>query len=58
MGIQDFRAELAGSVPGAEGLLMRYDEGGKVQVFFIGEQVVRVSPSATPADVKEAFLKL
>jgi hypothetical protein len=57
MSIQDFRAAM-GDIPGGERLTMGYEDGGKVQVFSIDEKSVRVGPTATPAEVKEAFLKL
>ena len=57
MSISVFRAGLQG-IPGAERMIMSYEDGGKVQVFSIDGTKVRVGPNATPAEVKEAFLAL
>lgn len=56
MSIQSLREELAG-VPGAERLTMQYDDGGKVQVFSIDQTAVRLGPTATTAEIRDAFLK-
>jgi len=55
MGIMDLRAELSGKVPGAERLIMNYEDGGKVQVFSIEELSVRVGPMATVSNIEAAF---
>jgi hypothetical protein len=38
-----------------KGLTMRYEEGGKVQVFRLGNKEVRLGPSATDGEVMAAF---
>lgn len=56
MSIATLREELRG-MPGAERLVMNYDEGGKVQVFSIDDVAVRVGPMATAAEIKDALLR-
>jgi hypothetical protein len=38
-----------------KGLTMRYEEGGKVQVFRLGDKEVRFGPTATDGEVMAAF---
>lgn len=42
-------------VHGLRGITMRYEEGGKVQVYKIGEKEVRIGPDATNAEIAVAF---
>ncbi len=56
MGIQDYRMELVGAVPGAERLIMNYEDGGAIEVFSIDGWYVKLRPGAKPAEVKQAFL--
>lgn len=56
MGIQDVRAALA-DIPGADKMTMRYERGGAVQVFMIGDREARVGPMATDEQIRAAFLK-
>lgn len=42
-------------VHGLRGITMRYEEGGKVQVYKIGEKEVRFPPEATNAEIAAAF---
>ena len=44
------------SVPGIRTLGMRYEDGGAVQVFFIGDKEWRLGPMATHSEVKAAIL--
>jgi hypothetical protein len=53
-GIGGVRLALQG-IPGAESCLMRYEDGGAVQAYIIGDLVARVGPDATPDQVREAF---
>ncbi len=54
-GIGSVRDALQG-IPGAEACLMRYEDGGKVQAFSIGDVTVRVPAAATCSDIRSAFL--
>lgn len=45
-------------VPGIRTLGMRYEDGGFVQVFFIGDKEWRLGPMASHAEVKAAILEL
>lgn len=57
MGISDLRQHLA-DVPGIQGLTMRYEDGGRVQVYTIdGVYEGRVGPNASNDDIKAALLK-
>jgi len=40
---------------GMKGLTMRYEEGGKVQVFMMGDKEVRLGHDATDEEIKAAF---
>ena len=40
---------------GMKGLTMRYEEGGKVQVFMMGGKEIRLGPDATDEEIKAAF---
>lgn len=54
-GICGFREFLQG-IPGAENLVMRYEDGGAVQAFSIGNLTVRVGPLASHQEIRDAFL--
>ncbi|UZE51906.1 hypothetical protein ONR75_15860 [Rhodopseudomonas sp. P2A-2r] len=54
-GIASVREALQG-IPGAETCLMRYEDGGAVQAFIIGDMTARVGASATVGDIRAAFL--
>ena len=57
MGIHNLREELK-HLPGGQDLTMRYEDGGSVQVFKIGEDEVRLPGSIVPtAGAIEAELK-
>jgi hypothetical protein len=49
MSIQTLRAH------GLKGITMRYEEGGKVQVFMMDGKEVRLGPTATEEEIKVAF---
>lgn len=49
MSIQTLREQ------GLKGLTMRYEDGGKIQVFAIGDKEVRLGPTATDEEIKAAF---
>lgn len=53
-GIGSVRDALQG-IPGAETCLMRYEDGGAVQAFIIGDVTVRVPAASTCDDVRAAF---
>jgi len=40
---------------GLPGITMRYEEGGKVQVFMMNGKEVRLGPDATAEQIKAAF---
>lgn len=40
---------------GLAGITMRYEDGGKVQVFMMDGKEVRLGPSATDEEIKAAF---
>lgn len=40
---------------GLKGITMRYEEGGKVQVFIMDGKEVRLGPTATEEEIKAAF---
>ena len=40
---------------GLAGITMRYEDGGKVQVFKMGDTEVRLGPAATDEEIKAAF---
>lgn len=54
MSINTLREQLQ-DIPGAGSLIMSYEDGGKVQVFTIGDRSVRLGPGATAADIRAAF---
>ena len=37
------------------GITMRYEDGGKVQVYKMGDKEVRFAPDATSAEIAAAF---
>lgn len=49
MSIQTLREQ------GLKGITMRYEDGGKVQVFTMNGKEVRLGPSATVEEIKAAF---
>ena len=49
MSIQNLREQ------GLEGITMRYEDGGKVQVFMMNGKEVRLGPTATDEEIKAAF---
>jgi len=49
MSIQNLREQ------GLKGLTMRYEDGGKVQVFMMDGKEVRLGPTATAEEIKAAF---
>lgn len=53
-GIGAVRRALQG-IPGWETCLMRYEDGGAVQAFSIGDLTVRVGPLATLEEIRGAF---
>jgi hypothetical protein len=40
---------------GLRGIAMRYEDGGKVQVYKIGDKEVRLGPTATHKEIVAAF---
>ncbi len=42
-------------VEGAHELVMRYEDGGNVQIFKIGNLSVKLGPHATPDEIRSAF---
>lgn len=56
MPIQDIIEFLKPDVEGADGLSMTYAPGSGNQVFHIGDKSVEVSPMASNAEIKAAFL--
>ena len=42
-------------VHGLRGITMRYEEGGKVQVYKMGDKEIRLGPDATNAEIAAAF---
>jgi hypothetical protein len=42
-------------IPGGANLTMRYGNGGRTQIFVIGEDEVEVGPDATPTDIEAAL---
>jgi len=57
MSISTLRQELK-DIPGAETLVMRYEDGGKTQVFIIGEKEVRLGPTAGADEIRAAILSV
>jgi hypothetical protein len=56
MGIHSLKEELK-DIPGIGQLVMSYEDGGKVQVFSIGEIKARVGPMAQIAEIRLALLR-
>lgn len=57
MGISELRVRLS-DVPGAaDGLFMRYEDGGATQVFFIGDKEARVGANASDDQIRAALLE-
>ena len=56
MSINSFRESLK-HIPGGSDMTMRYGDGGRTQIFMIGENEVEVGPDATPSDIEAALTK-
>jgi hypothetical protein len=54
MSIQAVREALK-HIPGGKSLTMRYGNGGRTQIFMIGDDEVEVGPDATPSDIEAAL---
>jgi|GEM_PF-6363404 len=54
MSIQAFRVALK-HIPGGDKMVMRYGQGGRTQIFVIGEDEVEVGPDATASDIEAAL---
>lgn len=54
MSIIDVRESLEG-IPGAHECIMRYEDGGFVQAYSIGDVTVRVGPTASNEEIRAAF---
>lgn len=42
-------------IPGGRNMTMRYGQGGRTQIFMIGEDEVEVGPEAGPSDIEAAL---
>lgn len=42
-------------IPGGANVTMRYGQGGRTQIFMIGEDEVEVGPEATPSEIEAAL---
>lgn len=56
MSINAFREALS-DIPGGMQMTMRYGDGGRTQIFKIGEDEVEVGPDATAEDIRAALTK-
>lgn len=54
MSIQRYREALK-DIPGADGLTMRYEDGGKIEVYAIAGREIQFKPNATAGEVRAAF---
>lgn len=54
MSIHSIRQDLK-HLPGGAGATMRYGDGGRTQIFTIGDVTVEVGPEATSRDIEAAF---
>ena len=54
MSIQAFRDALR-HIPGGDAMTMRYGQGGRTQIFKIGDEEVEVGPDATAEDIEAAL---
>jgi len=54
MSIQAFREALK-NIPGGDKMVMRYGNGGRTQIFVIGEDEIEVGPEATASDIEAAL---
>jgi hypothetical protein len=54
MSIQAVREALK-HIPGGKSMTMRYGNGGRTQIFMIGDEEVEVGPDATPSDIEAAL---
>jgi hypothetical protein len=54
MSIRELR-EHCQEIPGSHQIIMSYEDGGKVQVFTMGDVVVKLGPSATRDEIKAAL---
>jgi hypothetical protein len=53
--VHDLRIAFA-DIPGAHTLTMRYEDGGKVEVFTIGDKLARVPAMSTHDQIRAALL--
>ena len=51
MSIQAIREALS-HIPGGSNATMRYGQGGRTQIFMIGDEEVEVGPEATASDIE------
>jgi hypothetical protein len=56
MSINNFRQALS-HIPGGANMTMRYGNGGRTQIFQIGEDEVEVGPDASASDIEAALTK-
>lgn len=56
MSINTIRQGLS-HIPGGANATMRYGQGGRTQIFMIGEEEVEVGPDATASDIEAALNK-
>jgi hypothetical protein len=54
MSIQAVREALK-HIPGGKSLTMRYGNGGRTQIFMIGDLEIETGPDATPADIERLY---
>ena len=54
MSIQAVREALK-HIPGGKSMTMRYGNGGRTQIFMIGDEEVEVGPDASPSDIEAAL---
>ena len=54
MSINTFRESLK-HIPGGSNMTMRYGNGGRTQIFSIGDEEVEVGPDATAQDIEAAL---
>jgi hypothetical protein len=56
MSINAYREALK-DIPGGSSMTMRYGDGGRTQIFRIGDDEVEVGPEATASDIRAALTK-
>lgn len=54
MSINTFRQALA-HIPGGPEMTMRYGNGGRTQIFQIGDLEIETGPDATAADIEQLY---